>query len=178
MSNPCRCLLTTRDFSILVALLERDGHADEAFLRLLRRKLSGATVVFRDDIAPQVAMIDGHVEFTVDGHLTDSRILVQGEEGPFPGPSLPITTLRGLALLGLATGETIRVERSDGGSEELRLDRVSRQPEAILKEKPRPPASEGKSSVVAFKARRRTASARPMAYLIGPDDDDPGPRSA
>lgn len=181
MSSPSRCQLTTKDFSILESLLERDAHHDEAFIRLLRQKLATATIVFQDDIRPDVATINSRVEFTVDGNLIDNRILAYGGDGAFPGPTLPITTIRGLALLGLSAGEAIEVERLDGEIEEVRLGKVSHQPEANRKDRLNQPAPakatpEQQSSVVAFAARRKPIpSERPP---IDPDDDDPGPRAA
>jgi regulator of nucleoside diphosphate kinase len=177
MSDPYRCLLTTKDFSLLVALLERDEHRDEAFLRLLRRKLSGATVVFRDDIAPHVAMIGSQIAFTANGDHAETCTLVEAE-GSHPEPALPVTTLRGLALLGLAAGETVAVQRSDGGREELRLDKVIRQPAVARREPARPASRERQASVVAFRPRSRVGQAVALACSLDPDDDDPGPRAA
>lgn len=178
MSKLPLCLLTTKDFSILEALLERDVHHDGAFLRLLRRKLSTASVAFQDDVRPDVATINSHVEFTVDGDLIDSRTLVDGGGDAFAGPTLAITTIRGLALLGLAEGEALVVERSDGGNEEIRLDKLWHQPEAGRKDRLDRQASEQKSSVVAFAVRRKPTPVSSERSPVEPDDDDPGPRAA
>lgn len=179
MSKTPRCCLTTKDFSILEVLLERRINKDEAFLRLLRQKLSTATVVFWDDLDRQVATINSRIDFTIDGQHADDRLLVHGGEQAYPRLALPITTLRGLALLGLTIGETIVAERSDGGTETLRLDRISHQPEADRKDRLRRQTTsdarpEQRSSVVAL-VRRKPLPATPSA---GPDDDDPGPRAA
>lgn len=181
MSKP-RCQLTTKDFSILQELLEKDTRHDDAFLRLLRQKLSSATVVFQEDIDPQVATINSRVEFTVDG-VADRRTLVYGGVNVFSERTLPVTTLRGLALLGLPSGESVTVERSDGREEFIRLDWVSSQPEAVIRKRMQfammPGATEeAPSSVVAFSPRSKPSAARMAATPPGPDDDDPGPRAA
>lgn len=183
MSKLPLCQLTTRDFSILEALLERDVHHDGAFLRLLRQKLSIASVTFQDDVRPDVATINSCVEFTVDSDPIDSRTLVHGGGDAFPGPTLPITTIRGLALLGLTEGEALVVERSDGGNEEVRLDRICHQPEASRKHRldrqaPIRATSEQKSSIVAFEVRRKPTPVSLERSPVEPDDDDPGPRAA
>src|SRR5437868_15465942 len=97
MSKLPLCQLTTKDFSILEALLEQDVHHDGAFLRLLRQKLSTASVAFQDDVRRDVATSNSRVEFTVDGALIDSRRLVPAGGDATPGPTLAITTISGLA---------------------------------------------------------------------------------
>lgn len=175
MSTPPRCRLTAKDFSILEAMARRDARDipyTGAFLRLLRHKLAIATVIFPDDVEPTLATIDSHVDFTVDGRLSGSGVLTRDDSGTDAAPRLPITLLRGLALLGLTAGDTIAVAGPDGAQEDLRLDRVRHQPEADLRRE--------KAAVVAFTARRRPAPPRAetRADPADPDDDDPGPRAA
>jgi regulator of nucleoside diphosphate kinase len=143
MSKPHPCQLTAKDHSILEMLLARSVGHDETYLQLLRRKLSAARIVFEDAIGPQVATINSRVDFTVDGSFADNRILIHGKDNIFPGLTLPITTLRGLALLGMTAGETITIERADGRTEALRLEWVSHQPEASRKEALYPPLHGG-----------------------------------
>lgn len=183
MSSPSRCQLTTKNFSILEEMLQRDVHHDEAFLRLLRQKLSTATIVFYDDIQPELATINSRVEFTVDKDHRDNRILAYGGDGAFPGLTLSITTIRGLALLGMTAGETVVVQRSDdAGSEEIHLDKVSHLvadgKEPLNPQTPANAAPASRSSVIAFEARRKPLSAGSEGPPIDGDDDDPGPRAA
>ncbi|TAM94775.1 MAG: nucleoside-diphosphate kinase [Rhizobiaceae bacterium] len=185
MSDPQRCQLTIKDCSILETLLERSAIHDEAYLRLLRRKLSAAKVVFPDAIAPEVATINSRVDFTVDDGPADNRILIHGKDHAFPGLTLPVTTLRGLALLGLAAGEAITVKRRDGGEETIRLDRVAHQPEASRKGRPYQSsrmetglAAVERSSVVLLSSRRTPAPVGPNVLPLRHDDDDPGPSAA
>ena len=60
----------------------------------------------------------------IDGRIFETRVLVADDD---PQPSrltLPITTLRGLALLGLGVGEAITIEWSDGESETLQVNNI------------------------------------------------------
>jgi len=166
MPGPAHFCLTTRDFSILERIAESGAHRDEAYRRLLRRKLSAANVVFPDDIGPETATIGSRVEFSVDGRFTDNRILIHGDGDGFSGLALAITTLRGLALLGMSEGDATEIETQDGTKQTLRLDRMW---------------SQGRSSnagagatVVALGARRQPVRVRQME----PEDDDPGPAAA
>jgi len=183
-STPC-CHLTAKDFSILEVILQSGVNTDEAFLRLLRRKLSTATVVFQDDIDADIATVNSLVDYTVGRRTSDSRILTYGGEDAFTGMTLPITTLHGLALLGLTAGDGIVIESTDGTREEIRLNRVSFQPEADRRERSLQRAAAGAgadpgapSTVVTFagahKSRQKTSTEEP----VDPDDDDPGPRAA
>jgi len=182
MSTTSRCHLTAKDFSILEVILQSGVNNDEAYLRLLRRKLSTATVLFQDDIDPQVATIDSLVDFTIDGRLSENRILVNESKEASTGMTLPITTLRGLALLGLTAGDAIVVERADGGHEEIRLNMVTFQPEADRRERSlqqadAETASDRQPTVISFAARKKTSARMPIEGPFDPDDD-PGPRAA
>jgi regulator of nucleoside diphosphate kinase len=181
MSKTARCSLTPKDFSILEVLLDRRVNQDAFFLRLLRHKLSAATVIFGEDLGPHVATLNSRVAFTVEGELPDNRILVRGGgDDARPGSCLPITTLRGLALLGLTAGEAIVVELSDDRIEKISLDSVAYQPEAADRRDRlhRQEASETGSAVVSLASRRKIAPAHRIEEPIDPNDDDPGPNAA
>lgn len=185
MPKTARCFLTAKDLTILEVLLDRRINKDEYFLRLLRQKVSAITVVFQEDIGPQVATINSRVDFTVDGQLSDNRILVYGGKDAYPGLCLPITTLRGLALLGLTAGETIVVERSNDRTETISLDAVVYQPEADRRNRLHQQSfSEAGTTtdvglpVVSLASRRKAVPPHRIAEPIDPDDDDPGPRAA
>ncbi|QPC43547.1 nucleoside-diphosphate kinase [Kaustia mangrovi] len=161
MVNAPHCRLTAKDFTLLERLLERTpGSGAARFRRLLRTKLSAATVLFRDDIDPRIATLDSRVVFNVDGGPTDTRILVLDGNRAMQGATLPVTTLRGLALLGLAAGDAVEVERPGGGTERLRLEAVAYQPAAsgqASRPHPGPQASRMPASpapVIDFAARR------------------------
>ena len=166
MLGPARFCLTTKDFSILERIANNRLQGDETFRRLLRHKLSAAKVVFPDDIGPETATIGSRVEFSIDGRFTENRILVHGDSDGFSGLALPITTLPGLALLGMSEGDVTEIETPDGTKQELRLDRMWSQGRSTN-------AGAG-ATVIALGARRPPARVRQME----PNDDDPGPTAA
>ncbi len=129
MFSTPRCCVTTKDFTILENMIRRTPPYNEGLLRLLRRKLATATIVLPEDIAPQVATINSRVDYRIDGGRTECCVLVHGEDNTSRGLTLPISTLRGLALLGLATGDTVSIERPDGRIETVLLENVAYQPE-------------------------------------------------
>lgn len=183
MHKPADCQLTTKDANLLEVMLQRHDGRDDPFVRLLQRKLSAATVVFQDAVDPWTVTLNSRIELSIDGGPAERRILVYGGEDAYPGIALPITTLRGLALLGLTAPRVVVCERPDGSSEELQLRRVVHQPEAakqsrrlhaILGDAGQQPGAQ--SSVVALHARRRIA---PQGLAFDdPDGDDPGPQAA
>ena len=159
MQQDPHCYLSMKDFTILEALLAQEVD-DQAFNRLLRRKLSNTTIVFHDEVDGAVAAIGSRVDFVIDGCIYDSRILV-ADDGPASSRlTLPISTIRGLALLGLAAGNAIVVDWPAGESETLQVHKVYNQVAAARN-----------ASIVAF------ARARKRSTPIDPEDD-PGPRAA
>jgi len=174
------CILTTKDFTILEVMLDRCLGTGDPMRALIARKIESATVVFRDDIPPDVATLSSRVTFTVDGREPDTRILSHDRMTSPIGLFLPITAPRGLALLGLAAGQAFRLAKPDGGEEHILLEAVPHQPEAAKREKD-------------ALARLMTPAARRSALRVIPGDfdngatvqatrpgdiDDPGPSAA
>ena len=172
------CQLTNKDFTVLEALLRKK--TDRAFLRLLRLKLSTATLVTDGDVAPDVTAIGSRVDFTIDDLLVESRII--GLETAAPSlPSLPITTIRGLALLGLKTGDRIKVESPAGGTEQLRLHKVYRRADQVESHDSfatYPTARTEVGSAFAFTGLQKPPLLRAMESSAASDDEDPGPFAA
>jgi regulator of nucleoside diphosphate kinase len=165
------CHLTAKDSTYLQSLLTSKDQG-EAYLDLLRRKLADATVVLDHAIDPRIATLDSRVAFSVGGGFTEDRVLTRGEPGAADGLALPVTTLRGLALLGLKENDVFSLRKANGVIEPIRLIRVAYQPEAARRDAP------GASSVVQFQPRwRKSLSARESA-AFDPLDDDPGPGAA
>src|SRR3546814_8533363 len=70
---PPRCQLAARDFAFLQELLAKSSPSrDEAFLRLLRRKLETAIVMFPADIDERVAAIGSRIGFTANAGVPKS----------------------------------------------------------------------------------------------------------
>jgi regulator of nucleoside diphosphate kinase len=166
MSKTPPCYLTTSDFGALESLIESDSF-DHAFLHLLRRKLTSATLVSDDTLEDAVAAVGRRVEFQIDGAMVDSSILSHAEEAAHSRLKLPITTMRGLALLGLREAASITIENGDGSIERLQLIKVYPGP------RQRPAEIKVRSKIVGIDR----GGARAARNAIDPDDD-PGPQAA
>lgn len=153
------CMLTTKDFTILEVMFDRCPDRDGLMGVLLRRKLEGGTVVFRDDVPTTVATLSSRVTYRCDGRGPDSRILCHDRMSS-PGLFLPITTPLGLALLGLAEGQELSFNTPEG-PRHVMLDAVLYQPEAARRERD---AIAG----LASPAMRRST----FRVIVGSRDDD------
>ena len=129
------CILTTKDLTILEVMLDRCLGRDDPLAPLLRRKINGAEVVFRDDVPAEVATLSSRVIFSVDGREPDTRVISHDRMNSPTGLFLPLTTFRGLALLGLSEGQVFSLRGLDQALETVRLEKVLYQPEAARREK-------------------------------------------
>lgn len=183
-SKQLHCQFTAKDFAVLKVILERTPLYNRMFRCLLERKLSTARIVLRDNVDPQVATINSRVEYSVGNGPVDNRILIQGGESTVPGLTLPVTTLRGLALLGLRAEASIIIARPHGPGEEMRLHRVAYQPEAAQRKEMqrRLPGVEAWSERTYHIVERghycRSAAADAARATSGSSDEDPGPEAA
>jgi regulator of nucleoside diphosphate kinase len=174
------CILTTKDLTILEIMLERCLAIDESLAPLLRRKISTAQVVFRDDVPENVATLSSRVTFSVDGRHSDTRIISHDRMTSPIGMFIPITSPRGLALLGLAEGQEFRLPNHDGVEERILLENVHYQPEAAKR------AKEAATDLAATGPDRpflrlvTGGALRKSEPLVVPPDgfDDPGPSAA
>jgi regulator of nucleoside diphosphate kinase len=174
------CILTTKDFTILEVMRDRCLGTGDPLLPLLKRKIDSALVVFRDDMPENVATLSSRVAFSVNGREADTRVISHDRTAPTVGLFLPLTTARGLALLGLSEGQEFRMQNRDGMEETILLQKVLYQPEAARREKEA-------MSRLGVPAERRPALRLvsggfrgQTAYVpVGPDGfDDPGPSAA
>lgn len=165
------CILTTKDISILETMLERNPETTSPLASLMRAKIADATVVFRDDVPETAVTLNSRVSYRVDGGEPDTRIVAQAHMNSAVGCFLPVTTMRGLALLGMTQGETVRIPGRGRVMEEIELLAVLHQPEAAQRRKlaPRP-------AVPALKLIHGGKVDRPPP--IAPFDDDWGPGAA
>jgi len=183
-ANP-RCCLTTKDGSILEAMLERRIASGDVILPLLRQKLAEATIVQVDEIDAGVVTLNSRVLFRFNDGETETRTLVQQENRGLVGLNLPITTPRGLSMLGMSEGQTVTVGRPAGGQESILIEKIVYQPEAARRQvAERIHASE---EPVKRPALRLVHSAASNVQPLGEtwkmrhsrhDDDDPGPSAA
>jgi regulator of nucleoside diphosphate kinase len=129
------CILTTKDFTIIEIMRDRCLGQDDPLAPILKRKIESAIVMFRDDVPDYVATMSSRVTFSVNGRDPDTRIISHDRMASPIGMFLPATTLRGLALLGLAEGEHFVLTNGDGIEERILLEKVHYQPEAARREK-------------------------------------------
>jgi regulator of nucleoside diphosphate kinase len=163
------CQLTAKDFTYLQSLLALKDLGDP-YLRLLREKLGGATLLLDHTIDHRIATIESRVEFSVDGEFMEQRVLTRDEKSSTHGLSLPITTLRGLALLGLKERDVFELRKPSGAVESLRLIRVAYQPEAARRTHV--------ATVVPFQPRWMKSVTSANDGRPDPFNDDPGPGAA
>ena len=174
------CILTTKDFTILEVMRDRCLGRDDPLTPILRRKLEAATVTFREDVPANVATLSSRVTFSVNGRDPDTRVLSHDRMTSPVGMFLPVTTLRGLALLGLTEGQEFVFTDGDGDVVRVRLETVHYQPEAARRERE---ALSGNSvptpSKPALRLVRGAHYGRPrlVSTEIG-GSDDPGPSAA
>lgn len=174
------CILTTKDFTILEVMRDRCLGREDPLAPVLRRKLESATVMFREDVPVNVATLSSRVTFSVDGRDPDTRVLSHDRMTSPLGLFLPITNLRGLALLGLSEGQEFVL--TDDESREVRvvLKTVHYQPEAAKREKEAlAPGSVPSPRKPALRLIRGAYFDQPRLVPIpvgGPED--PGPSAA
>jgi len=181
MNDPLPCRLTTKDQAILETLLERCQDQGGAYAALIARKLAGAEVRPGRDIPANVVTLDSRVLYRVDGGPAETRIVARSAVGgPVVGLLLPLTTLRGLALLGMAEGESVVVE--EGGAQvTLSVQAVAYQPEAARREAQIGSAARGPALRLVHSVSTVPEPARPSRYILSrgfDGDDDPGPSAA
>lgn len=187
MSNTDDCQLTTKDYTLLEAMLERHPGHDDPMREILRRKIDAARVVFRDDVEPAVVTLSSRVTYTVDDGSAETRIVASDAMRGMVGAVISISSPRGLALLGLAEGQSMTIPRADGGQETITVREVVYQPEQARREaesktvevETGTPRSRGSFLRLVHSADDVPASpkrASPSPFDGGPDD--PGPSAA
>ena len=168
------CILTTKDFTILEFLQERRHRFGETYAALLRAKLDAATVIFREDMPAHVTTLNSRVRFRIGDEPPQTRIISHDELQGFVGLTLPLTTLRGLALLGLAAGESIVLPRDGTAApERVVLEAVLYQPEAARRK-----MRATKRPALRLVHSADTGTVPHRAAVISGGDDDPGPSAA
>lgn len=180
MSDNEFCLLTTKDFTILEVMLERCLGRDDPMVAMLRRKLAKAVVVFREDIPPTVVTLNSRVRFRVDDGPAETRILAHDEVRGLVGLTIPLANRRGLAMLGLAEGQSFAIDRTDGTTETITVLEVMYQPEAAKREEQQLRSQARTGPFLRVVHRSDDAGERPAQRVLASatDSDDPGPSAA
>ena len=107
-------VLTVRDFAVLERFARLRLRPNDPVSAALLAKLDRSTIFPIDTIAPNVATLGSRVIFSVDGGPPEARVLVLPARHCPAGWTLPVTTPRGLALLGHASGALVSATRQDG----------------------------------------------------------------
>ncbi|ANL68606.1 hypothetical protein AMC82_PC00042 (plasmid) [Rhizobium phaseoli] len=170
-----QCLLTTKDYTLLETMHDDPLVRDTALLRLLRRKMASAIVMFREDLPEDIASLNSRVTFSIDGRC-DTRVLTTGRMTTPVGMLLPVDTLRGLALLGLREGQTIAIDNVEGRVEVIMLNAVNYQPERMMRRSDGLPVRIGLADKPML---RLVQGVGPVCSARPPEEpDDPGPSAA
>lgn len=121
-------MLATRDRYVLEKLLQDRAPAEKEWLALLHRKLAARHLPVGVPLPAGLATIDSRVSFRAANGFAGTRTLCLA--GTYaPGSAfLPVTTLYGLALLGLREGEVMDFDRPDGGCDWIMLERLHFRP--------------------------------------------------
>ncbi|MCC4243839.1 nucleoside-diphosphate kinase [Stappia indica] len=157
------CILTTKDFTLLEVMRDRRRGHEDPLVPILKRKLETATVVFREDVPETVATLSSRVTYSVDGRTPDTRVISHDHLSMPMGMFLPITTRRGLALLGLSEGEEFLLQDASGRQERILLQKVHFQPEAARRSGG---GSTGETGETAAQAMPEPARRRPLLKLV------------
>lgn len=186
------CILTTKDFTILEVMRDRRRGHEDPLAPILKRKLEAATIVFREDVPETVATLSSRVTYSVDGRTPDTRVISHDHLSMPMGMFLPITTRRGLALLGLSEGEEFVLQDGAGRQERILLQKVHFQPEAARRSGGGSTGGSGEAGEAELQAMPEPARRRPLLKLVhgalaGADrpraggyngPEDPGPSAA
>lgn len=92
---------------------------------ILRRKLGSAAPVSSLAVASDVAIGGREVVFKVDGEHSERRVLTWQPPMLANNSALSLLSPRGLALLGLSSGDSIAYNTDGGGTEFLQVESVA-----------------------------------------------------
>jgi regulator of nucleoside diphosphate kinase len=120
---------TTKDFDILRRMLEAYKDESDPMTWLLRHKLEAPHVVGHEDVPENIVTLNSRVSIQVGNSPPAMRILSRDLTCGPVGLLLPITTMRGLALIGLAEGQKAVISRSPFLAEIVRITSLHYQPE-------------------------------------------------
>jgi regulator of nucleoside diphosphate kinase len=170
------CLLTTKDFAILEVMLGRCLGRDDPRRPIIAAKLATARVVLHEDIPAGVVTLNSRVRYRAGDGPAQTRVISHDEMHGLVGSILPIRQPRGLALLGLAEGQSFAVTQNNGQATAMTVLEVVYQPEAARH------ARSKLSGAYAAPRLRLVHDAGPLspgtAARPPTNSDDPGPTAA
>ncbi|PDT38125.1 MULTISPECIES: GreA/GreB family elongation factor [Sinorhizobium] len=130
MSNRLQCYLTSNDHAVLREILDQTT-SDNAYRRLLRRKLVQAEICSPRNVPDDVVTINSRVTFRVDAGVPRTANVVRNESQNFPNYTVSVESPLGLGLLGLRAGRVIAVETEKDGLQKINVIRVDFQALAL-----------------------------------------------
>jgi regulator of nucleoside diphosphate kinase len=166
---------TTKDFDVLQRLLEAHKDESEPMTWLLRHKLEAPHVVGRENLPENIVTLNSRVSVQIGNGPPEMRILSRDLTSGPVGLLLPVTTLRGLALIGLAEGQTAVISRSPLLAEIVRVTALHYQPERAERMRKAAEARPMLRVLEGGKAAGRALSAGSRRHANG---DEPGPSAA
>ncbi|WP_370035551.1 nucleoside-diphosphate kinase [Sinorhizobium fredii] len=102
---------------------------DDLMRAILQHKLTKAIVMFPQDIPSTIVTRGSHVSHRIEGGTTETDDAMRG----LVGLTLSITNPRRLAMLGLAEGQSVILQRPGEAAERITVEKVVYQPEAAEK---------------------------------------------
>lgn len=123
------CILTQSNAALLHKLFEAQQQKNTLFAKLLKSKLDNAQIRPEYDIPGNIVTLDSRVTYSVNAAFTDTRIISARNSSNIVGLSLPVTNLRGLALIGLSQGQYFALVQADHSTDRLYIEKIQFQPE-------------------------------------------------
>lgn len=165
-------ILSSRDFMLLETLVSLQLPAEDAIAQRLRQKLARSRVVAPTSLPPGLVTLGSRVVFSVEGAPVESRVLVLPDGPSLYGWSLPVTTPRGLAMLGARAGTTVLADRRDGGIERIAIHTAACPSRHDVRQAGRPDA------VAPGFAQGVPVTRRGLISVNDTDNEDPEPPAA
>src|SRR3546814_9701070 len=111
-------------------MLEERRERDDPLVPLLREKLAMATVLPPQAVPADLVTLYSRVRYSIGGSPATTRIVIHDDAHGVVGATLPVTTPRGLALLGLAKHARATLRGRDGLAGTVHVEDTVYQPPA------------------------------------------------
>lgn len=139
MSTSTTILVTEENYDRLRRLIDQHSFIrNMEAIELLDAELSRAEIVATDQIPPRVVTMNSRILFEeLDTGMTRIAYLAYPTDRTADSARVSILAPIGIALLGLAEGQTIEFPMPGGRAKQLRVLQVLFQPEAMKRPPPR-----------------------------------------
>jgi len=130
MSECYQSRITPKDLHILQTMFNERKGSNDPLLPLLQHKLETAIVLPSHEIPPEVVTLYSRVRYRIDAQPAVTRIVIHDALHEIMGATVPVSSLRGLALLGLTSGTTTTIRYFGTAMETIHVEAIVYQPEA------------------------------------------------